>query len=126
MLHEKLVNDIQTVQQRMLLDGSLLPKDQLQRHYTTFRERFGVERLRSMDGEALLELMHGRGTRDSLMYWLEFKNDDEFPGNRFGLISGGSALNYGIYRRSETGAWMSGSPQKQVQITTEEAITFAR
>jgi hypothetical protein len=54
MLHEKLVNDIQAVQQRMLLDGSLLPEDQLQRHYTTFRERFGVERLRSEHGTVVI------------------------------------------------------------------------
>ena len=90
------------------------------------RERFGIERLSSIDGEALLELVHGRGTKDSLVYWLEFKNDDEFPGNQFGLISGGSALNYGIYLSNETGVWTTGSSQNQVQITTGEAVRYAR
>ena len=41
-------------------------------------------------------------TRDGMIYWLEFKNDDEFP-SIFGSIAGGSALKYGFYRRQETG-----------------------
>ena len=31
-----------------------------------------------VDGEALLHTMHDHGNRDSLVYWLEFKDDDEF------------------------------------------------
>ena len=126
MLDEKLAGEIKDMRQRMLLDGRLLSEEKLQQYYDTFREQFGAERLRSVDAEALLELMHGRGTRDSLMYWLEFKNDDEFRGNQFGLISGGSALNYGIYWSKDTGVWMSGSSQNQVPITTEQAMAFAR
>jgi hypothetical protein len=40
--------------------------------------------------------MHGRQSGESrcLAYWLEFKNDDEFAGNRFGGIGGGSALKF--------------------------------
>ena len=49
----------------------------------------------------------------SLVYWLEFKNDDELPGSKFGSIGGGSALKFGIYKRKETGAWMTGSPLKK-------------
>ena len=61
-----------------------------------FRDRFGPAVLRELDGEALLQLMHGRESTDSkcLAYWLEFKNDDEFAGNRFGGIRGGSALKF--------------------------------
>ncbi len=59
------------------------------------------------------------------MYWLEFKNDEEFPA-KFGSISGGSALKFGIYYRNETQAWMSGRPTKQQEITLEEAIEQAR
>jgi len=35
--------------------------------------------------------MHDHGNRDSLVYWLEFKDDEEFPAI-FGSIAGGSAL----------------------------------
>jgi len=42
--------------------------------------------------------MHDHGNRDSLVYWLEFKDDEEFPAS-FGSIAGGSALKFGIYRR---------------------------
>jgi hypothetical protein len=55
----------------------------------------------ALDGNALLRLMHGRESIESrcLAYWLEFKNDDEFAGNRFGGIGGGSALRFGIFQR---------------------------
>lgn len=92
----------------------------------TFRDRFGPDRLANMDGEALLYAMHQRGeSRDSLVYWLEFKNDDEFPAI-FGSISGGSSLKFGIYQRKEDGAWMTGSPQQQSELTEAEAIADAR
>ena len=36
--------------------------------------------------------MHAlHGNYDSLVYWLEFKNDDEFPTRQFGSIGGGTA-----------------------------------
>jgi 5-methylcytosine-specific restriction protein B len=55
--------------------------------------------------------MHARPSKDSLVYWLEFKNDEEFPA-KFGSIAGGSALKFGFYWRQKTGAWMTGSPLK--------------
>jgi 5-methylcytosine-specific restriction protein B len=78
-----------------------------------------------VDGEALLDMLHGRGNRDSLAYWLEFKDDDELPA-RFGSISGGSALKFGIYQAKETGHWMTGHPTHQKRLTTEEAVAKVR
>ena len=71
--------------------------------------------LRELDGEALLQLMHGRYSSESkcLAYWLEFKNDDEFAGNQFGGIGGGSALKFGIFQRQSDSAWTTGSPLAQ-------------
>ena len=69
--------------------------------------------------------MHDHGNHDSLVYWLEFKNDDEFPA-RFGSIAGGNALKFGIYRRKETGAWTTGTTLDQREISLEEAIKYAR
>ena len=71
--------------------------------------------------------MHDHSNRDSLVYWLEFKNDDEFPTPRFGSIAGGSALKFGVFRRAETGEWATyGERHKPKEIPVEEAIEIAR
>ena len=126
MLDERIKKDLTERYQAMLASNELLSKTQLEAYYATFRRRFGPEVLANLDGEALLTTMHEHGNRDSLVYWLEFKNDDEFAGTLFGSIAGGSALKFGIYKRNETGAWMTGSPQKQVELTLPEAIDVAR
>ena len=60
------------------------------------------------------------------MYWLEFKDDDEFRGGRMGSIGGGSALKFGIFQRAADGTWISGSPIHQQVISIDEAIDEAR
>ncbi|MCF7994981.1 MAG: AAA family ATPase [Chromatiaceae bacterium] len=125
MLDSRIRNDLETIQQELLGKGGLLPKARLDDCYALFRERFGPDVLASLVGEGLLNLMHLHGNQDSLVYWLEFKNDDEFPA-QFGSISGGSALKFGLYRRKETGEWMNGSPKQQKVITVDEAIALAR
>jgi 5-methylcytosine-specific restriction protein B len=105
--------------------GDLPSREQLARYHAVFRTHFGPEQLQLLDGEALLEMMHDHGNHDSLVYWLEFKNDDELP-DLFGSIAGGSALQFGIYRRKETGAWMTGSLQDQRELSTAEAVQIAR
>src|SRR3954454_16696105 len=85
---------------QMNAEGKLLSRPQWEQYYATFRGRFGPDKLAGLDGEVLLETMHATANRDSLVYWLEFKNDDEFPA-RFGSIAGGSALKFGIFRRKE-------------------------
>jgi 5-methylcytosine-specific restriction enzyme B len=95
--------------EQLLEQGQLPSREKLQEYYATFRAHFAPDRLRQLDGEELLNTMHAHGNRDSLVYWLEFKNDEEFP-EGFGSIAGGSALKFGIYRKKETGAWMTGHP----------------
>ena len=104
--------------------GDLLSNEQLKTYYRRFEDKFGIHVLESIDGPELLEFMHNSSNKDSLVYWLEFKNDDEFP-NRFGGIAGGSSLKFRIYRRAESGEWMTGSSQNQQVLTVEEAIEFA-
>lgn len=110
----------------MSASGALPLQSKLQEYYDTFRRKFGPEVLRSLDGLELLNLMHAHGNRDSLVYWLEFKDDEEFPG-LFGSISGGSALKFGVYRRTDTGTWATkgvGSAPKDISV--QEAIEIAR
>jgi 5-methylcytosine-specific restriction protein B len=125
MLDERIRTAIIAAREEMTQRDDLLPRDRLQACYGLFRTRFGLDVLQGLDGEELLNTMHAHGSHDSIVYWLEFKDDDEFPAV-FGSIAGGSALKFGIYLRKETGIWMTGSPQNQREITDEEAIEIAR
>src|SRR5208283_2808413 len=119
---EKTVHDnLKRRYEQLLEQGQLPSREKLQEYYATFREHFAPDRLRQLDGEELLNTIHAHGNRDSLVYWLEFKKDDEFP-EGFGSIAGGSALKFGIYRRKETGAWMTGQATNQKEISVAEAI----
>ncbi len=111
--------------QRLLAAGELLPEPRLEACYAAFQEQFGPARLAKLDGIELLERMHAHGTNDSLVYWLEFKNDDEFPAV-FGSIAGGSALKFGIFRSRETGLWTTGGSRSMLTISEAEAIDYAR
>lgn len=104
--------------------GALLNAEQLSACYATFREQFGPERLQALSGERLLTAMHAHGSQDSLVYWLEFKNDEALPA-AFGSIGGGSALKFGIYRSLETGEWRTGSSRNQRTLSVLEAIAVA-
>ena len=125
LLDKGILEDLRRRYETMDAEGSLLSRTQLATCYETFRRRFGPEELRSLDGEALLRKLHGPG-HDSLVYWLEFKNDEELPLRRLGSIAGGSALKFGIYFRGETQSWRTGNPTKQRDISVEEAIEYAR
>ena len=129
----QLLNDAKRVDiisryQQLLNNGKLRTQQQLDREYALFRERFSPSVLVGLDGEALLSLMHDHGNRDSLVYWLEFKNDDEFETTKFGSIAGGSALKFRIFRRKETGNWQAGGEKgnQPQDISKDQAIEFAR
>lgn len=112
--------------QQLYAEGKLLSRSQLDQFYKTFRDRFGPDKLANLDGEALLETMHAHGNKDSLVYWLEFKNDDEFPA-RFGSISGGSAFKFKIFRRMETNTWVTADVGNNPRdLTVDEAVVIAR
>ncbi len=124
-LDAQIIQELKKLYQELASEGKLLSQEQLANYYNTFRSRFGPERLKNLDGEVLLETMHSHGTKDSLVYWLEFKDDDDFPAN-FGSIAGGSAYKFGLFRRRETGKWVTGSPAKEQVLTLEQAIEKAR
>ncbi|WNG25356.1 AAA domain-containing protein [Cystobacter fuscus] len=125
MIDERLGHALEELRRKLDEEGKLHSRAQLEGFYALFRERFGPERLRQLDGDELLSLMHDHGRRDGLVYWLEFKDDEEFPAI-FGSIAGGSALKFGIYRRKETGAWMTGSPTNQRELSQSEAVRIAQ
>jgi 5-methylcytosine-specific restriction enzyme B len=125
-LDERIAQDLREWYKTLESEGKILSSEQLSEYYGTFRNRFGPDKLKSLDGEALLTIIHDIGNRDSLVYWLEFKDDDEFPSMRFGSISGGSSFKFGLFRKKETGKWTTGSPQNPQELSIEQAIDKAR
>ena len=61
------------------------------------------------------------------MYWLEFKNDDEFPAPLFGSIGGGSATKFGIYQKAADGEvdGCGGLAQRRGYISLDAAVAYA-
>lgn len=126
MLDEQIQKELLDSYQIQLTHGSSLKShEELKRYYQLFQSRFGPERLKSLQGEELLEIMHAHGSKESLVYWLEFKNDEEFPSNIFGSIAGGSALKFGLYKSNESGTWRTGSSKTQRDISVDEAVIIA-
>jgi len=126
-LGEGIGRQLQELIARALPAGNLLTEARVQEQTSAFADRFGPDVLRRLDGAALLKTMHGRSDPSfrCLAYWLEFKDDDEFAGHRFGSISGGSALKFGIYQRQSDGAWITGSAGNQRVLTVAQAIEIA-
>jgi 5-methylcytosine-specific restriction protein B len=124
-LDQKVNERIQATIQELKKNGKLLHREKLDAYYATFRDRFGPQVLSELDGEHLLETMHAHGNQNSLVYWLEFKDDEELPA-QFGSIAGGSALKFGLYRSAETGEWMTGHPRNKEVLSIEQAISKAR
>jgi 5-methylcytosine-specific restriction enzyme B len=127
-LHPKLAEELVEMYRDLRAKGEFLSREKLDHYYSLFRSQFGPERLGDLDGRTLLYTIHALRSshRNSVVYWLEFKNDDEFPTREFGGIGGGSAMKYGIYQRQEDGAWVTGNPHSPVELTEDEAVEVAR
>ena len=125
MIENRLKKNLRETHRRMQAAGELLSLRRLEECYSLFRSRFGPDVLRQLDGERLLDTMHLHGNKDSLVYWLEFKDDQELPA-KFGSIAGGSALKFGIYWRKKTGVWMTGSSRRQKELSVGDAVAIAR
>lgn len=122
----KVMEQLRSTYEQLKNDGKLLSRAKLEQQYTTFQARFGKEWLTSRDGETLLNEMQDITSYDSLVYWLEFKKDDEFDTRVLGSIRGGSSLKYLVYRRKESGEWAKGKGNNPVEISVSEAIEIAR
>lgn len=127
-IEPKLLDDLKSAINRCQAAGEIITSQQHDYYIRNFRELFGPDALRKLDGESLLKAMHGRQSTDSrcLSYWLEFMNDESFVTNAFGGIGGGSALKFGVYQRPTDGAWIGGRGTNPKAITVDEAIQIAR
>ena len=126
-LDVRVMQSLRTCYETLLKRGELLTKERLSECYALFRERFGPDKLQSLDGEILLNTIHGRSEeKDSLVYWLEFKNDADFNTRNFGSIKGGNSLKFGIAKKKDTGEWTTGNAINPTILTIEEAIKIAQ
>lgn len=125
-LEPRIKESLLKTHETLVLSGGLLEPAQLASYQTLFRSRFGPEVLRSLDGETLLNTMHAHGSKDSLVIWLEFKDDDEFRGGEFGGIGGGGVHKFNLFKRAGTSQWVTGAPQNAQEISLVEAIEVAR
>ena len=106
--------------------GKLLSTDLLTAIYNTFRAHFGPDTLRSLDGAGLQKRCMHTAVRRALVYWLEFKNDDEFPDPTSGSISGGSAHKFGLFRCKDTGQRVVGGTNSEKNISDADPAILAR
>lgn len=110
------------------VEGVLPTEEALKLAYGRFRERFGPEALKTLEGERLLQ-WYDSSNHDSLTYWLNqgkmqgATGIPEIPG-RFGLIgSGGHYQRLRIFRRETDGQWVAGkSPKAGRQVSHAEAM----
>lgn len=88
-----------------------------------FQEKFDPNSL-NINGKGLLLKMHRplkEGEEQSLVYWLEKKDDEEFP-SHFGNVSVGNAGQYRVYFSPKDDTWRNKDIKK---ISEEKAIELA-
>lgn len=113
--------------QRLKASGQVFTPSQLEAEYRTFRERFGPEVLKRLQGPQLLQSMWNLGNRESLLYWLEQGDHGKKNKAVFGLIGGGSQPErYRLYRRAGSDIWVHGKSSRNTsELSQAEAIAIA-
>src|SRR5690242_18827877 len=91
----RIEQELRALYEKLSAENKLIVGEQLNGYYKTFRDRFGPEKLLTLEGDELLFTLKGGKEHNSLIYWLDFKRDAEFP-PIFGGIAGGSAHKYGV------------------------------
>ena len=122
----RIEKELRTLYEKLSAHNKILTHEQLNNYYKTFRDRFGPEKLQDLAGDELLFTSKGGKEYNGLPYWLEFKNDEEFPSNFFGSITGGSAYKFGLFRKADNGKWISGTAQREQVVSQEQAIEIAK
>ncbi len=127
-LNQDIINQLKDTSEKLLLGKKILSDEELNQGYILFSKKFGIDILKSLDGELLIETIFNSSNKESLMYWLEYKNDDEFKTNSYsyGGIAGGSAFKYIMYKRKLDNKWVTGHPLKPVLLSTDKAIELGK
>lgn len=128
MKNEQFIEQLKQTCKELLDDNKLLPIEQLEQGYNLFTQKFNPAKLKSLDGELLIDSIFNIGNKEGLTYWLEFKNDEEFKTNfrSYGSIAGGSSFKYVMYKRNSDGKWVTGNPQNPTVLSINEAVELGR
>lgn len=105
--------------QNLLDAGTIRPEERMEKEYALFQRRFGYDVLQNLTGEDLIESIFNTMNKESLAYWLEYKNDDSFDTMQYGSVSGGGAHKYIIYKRKVDQRWVTGAKE---ELEVGEAI----
>ncbi|MDD4291018.1 MAG: AAA family ATPase [Clostridia bacterium] len=93
-----------------------------EKYYKEFCDKFSPEMLQCVEGEELLKYIFLSGdNKDNMCWWLEFNQPIH---EYFGSIKSGTACKYGLFFSKEKGAWVTGSSQKPIILSIEEAIAL--
>lgn len=123
---DDIIQELIETSKRLETDETFIPEKKLMQGYALFSHKFGPDKLKELNGEELIDIMFNIKNKDSLVYWLEFKNDDEFITSikTYGSIAGGSSYKFGLFKRDKDDNWVTGSPTKPKILTTAEAIVL--
>ena len=97
----------------------------LERYRDYFIEKFSLATLERMSPQETLNELMNMNNQESMVYWLEFKNDEEFKTGLLGGIQGGSSGKYTMFHSKKYNQWVKWESQKQVPISDEEAADRA-
>ena len=92
--------------------------------YDDFKELYGKETLKSLNGKPLLYRLFALKKMDnnSMIYRLEHDTTYKY----FGGIGGGSSFKFSLYYSDEKRSWVKGTHSSNLQLISEEdAIAFA-
>ena len=115
---------------KMLLDfqqetGFEIPEqqDDIDAIRNEFMNRYSPDKLEQLSGDSLLSgIFYTSGDNsNALCYWIERNVDCRAY---FGSIAGGSAYKFGLFQKSDTGVWTTGSAQKPQELSEEEALAL--
>lgn len=86
-----------------------------------FMDRYAPEKLAALTGmDILTSIFYTAGDNsEALCYWIERNIDNRA---NFGSIAGGSAFKFGLFQKSDTSIWTTGSALKSQELTEEEAL----
>ena len=82
-----------------------------------FTDKYGIDKIKSIEGEDLLNTIFLNGTDSNLCYELEYNANNR---SLFGSIRGGNAYKYGLFYKE--GWWYTGSKYNPTKLELEDAI----
>jgi 5-methylcytosine-specific restriction protein B len=122
-VNQERVHELREIIENKIADGSVMLSEEANQNYNIFWEKFNPEYLKSLEGEKIIETISHVGNKNSLTYWLEFKNDDEFKTtDNFGSIAGGSSFKFVMFKRKRDNNWVAGNPQNPDILSLDDAI----